>query len=80
MYTIITRDQCNFCDAAKAMLKGSGFPYTEYNVQSQSSRWVLSLIKKANLTTVPQIFDGSGNYVGGTQNSKPNWRKKIGNG
>ena len=65
MYTIITREQCNFCDAAKAMLKGSGFPYTEYNVQSQSSRWVLTLIKKANMTTVPQIFDGSGNYVGG---------------
>ena len=32
MYTIITREQCNFCDAAKAMLKGSGFPYTEYNL------------------------------------------------
>jgi len=65
MYIIITRDQCNFCDAAKAMLKGRGFPYTEYNVQSQSSRWVLSLIKRAKLNTVPQIFDPSGNYIGG---------------
>jgi hypothetical protein len=42
MYTIITREQCNFCDAAKALLKGSGYPYTEYNVHSQSSRWVLT--------------------------------------
>ncbi len=65
MYTIISRDQCNFCDAAKAMLKGRGYPYTEYNVQSQSSRWVLTLIKGAGMTTVPQIFDPSGNYVGG---------------
>ena len=65
MYTIISRDQCNFCDAAKAILKGRGYPYTEYNVQSQSSRWVLTLIKQASMTTVPQIFDPSGNYVGG---------------
>ena len=65
MYTIITREQCNFCDAAKALLKGSGYPYKEYNVHSQSSRWVLTLIKKANMTTVPQIFTPNGNYVGG---------------
>lgn len=65
MYTIISRDQCNFCDAAKAMLKGRGYPYTEYNVQSQNSRWVLTMIKQAGMTTVPQIFDPSGGYVGG---------------
>ena len=76
MYTIITRDQCNFCDSAKAMLKGSGFQYTEYNVQSQSSRWVLSLIKKAGLTTVPQIFDPSGNYIGGYTELKAKMEKE----
>ena len=76
MYTIITRDKCNFCDAAKAMLKGSGFPYTEYNVQSQSSRWVLSLVKKAGLTTVPQIFDPSGNYIGGYTELKAKMEKE----
>jgi glutaredoxin len=76
MYTIITRDQCNFCDAAKAMLKGRSFPYTEYNVQSQSSRWVLSLIRKAELTTVPQIFDPSGNYIGGYTELKAKLEKE----
>jgi len=65
MYTIVTRDQCNFCDSAKAILKWRGYPYIEYNVQSSSSKWVLTLIKKAGLTTVPQIFTPSGNYVGG---------------
>ena len=76
MHIIITRDQCNFCDAAKAILKGRGLPYTEYNVQSQSSRWVLSLIKKAQLTTVPQIFDPSGNYIGGYTELKAKLEKE----
>ena len=40
MYTVITRNQCNFCDTAKALLKGAGQGYTEYNVQSDSSKWV----------------------------------------
>ena len=65
MYTIITRDQCNFCDAAKALLKGAGLPYTQYNVQSSSSKWVLTLIKQAGYTTVPQIFGPDGSYIGG---------------
>ena len=65
MYVIITRDQCNFCDAAKALLRGANLPYSQYNVQSDSSRWVLTLIKQAGHTTVPQIFDPSGRYIGG---------------
>jgi len=65
MYVIITRDQCNFCDQAKTLLKGSNLPYTEYNVLSPSSRWLLNLIKRTNITTVPQIFKPDGTYVGG---------------
>ena len=65
MYTIITRDQCNFCDQAKALLEGASLPYTTYNVQSSSSKWVLTLIKQAGHTTVPQIFKPDGTYVGG---------------
>jgi glutaredoxin len=65
MYTIITRDQCNFCDTAKALLKGANLPYTEYNVQSPSSKWVLSLLKMTPLTTVPQIFKPDGTHIGG---------------
>lgn len=65
MYTVITRNQCNFCDAAKALLTGANLPYTEYNVQSDSSKWVLTLIKQAGHTTVPQIFDGTGRHIGG---------------
>jgi glutaredoxin len=65
MYTIITRDQCNFCDTAKALLKSMGQGYVEYNVQSTSSKWVLTLIKQAGHTTVPQIFSSDGTYIGG---------------
>lgn len=65
MYTIITRDQCNFCDSAKALLEGASLPYTTYNVQSSSSKWVLSLLKLTPLTTVPQIFMPDGTHVGG---------------
>ena len=65
MYTIITRDQCKFCDDTKALLKASGFPYSEYNVQSSSSKWVLTLLKRSSITTLPQVFDIKGHLIGG---------------
>lgn len=65
MYIIITRDQCNFCDQAKALLKGAFLPYITYNVQEASSKWVLTLVKQAGHTTVPQIFAPDGSYIGG---------------
>ena len=57
MYTIISREQCNFFDLAKAMMANKGVGYVEYNVHSTSSKWVLTLLKKTNLTTIPQILD-----------------------
>ena len=65
MWVIITRNQCNFCDTAKALLKAKNYQYTEYNVQSPSSKWVLTLIKQAGYTTVPQIFKPDGTHIGG---------------
>lgn len=65
MWVIVTRNQCNFCDTAKAMMKGAGIPYVEYNVQSGSSKWVLTLLKMSGLTTVPQIFKPDGTLIGG---------------
>jgi glutaredoxin len=65
MYVLVTRNQCNFCDLAKEILKGSGIMYVEYNVQSGSSRWILDLLKKAGYTTVPQVWDSEGNHIGG---------------
>ena len=64
MYVIISRNQCNFCDQAKALLQGANLQYTEYNIQSQSSKWLLYLLKRSSITTVPQIFH-NGEYIGG---------------
>ena len=65
MWVIITRNQCNFCDTAKALLQGNGLPFVTYNVQEPSSKWVLTLIKQAGHTTVPQVFDPEGKHIGG---------------
>ena len=65
MYVVITRDQCNFCDQAKALLKGANLSYVEYNIQSASSKWLLYLLKRSSITTVPQIFDDKGTHIGG---------------
>jgi len=65
MYVIITRDQCNFCDDAKALMKGKGIQYVEYNIQSDSSKWLLSLLKRSSITTVPQVFNTEGTHIGG---------------
>jgi glutaredoxin len=65
MWTIISRDQCNFCDDAKALLKGANKAFVEYNIQSPSSAWVLYLLKRSSITTVPQIFNDKGTHIGG---------------
>lgn len=65
MWVVISRNQCNFCDDAKAMLKGANKPFVEYNVQTDSSKWILHLLKEAGIKTVPQIFDSEGKHIGG---------------
>ena len=65
MYVVIGRSQWNFCDTAKAVLKSKGYSYVEYSVDSSSSKWVLTLLKLAQIKTVPQIFDGTGKHIGG---------------
>ena len=65
MWVIVSRNQCNFCDSAKDLMEDAKLGYTEYNVQSPSSKWLLTLIKQAGITTVPQIWDNKGNHIGG---------------
>ena len=64
MYTIITSDDCPWCDRAKGYLKLRGKQYVEYNIKSKSSAWILYLLKRSSITKVPQIFDEEGQYVG----------------
>lgn len=65
MYTIITRNDCKYCDKAKVLLKDRGIQFTIYNIEEGSSRWILSLMKEANIKTVPQVFATNGSLVGG---------------
>tara|TARA_B100000780_G_scaffold252750_1_gene200010 strand:+ start:421 stop:669 length:249 start_codon:yes stop_codon:yes gene_type:complete len=66
MWVVITKNQCNFCDSSLALLRGvAGSQVTTYNVQTNSSKWLLTLMKEAGYTTVPQIFKPDGSYLGG---------------
>ena len=65
MYTMITRNDCKYCDKAKALLKSKNIDFITYNVEEGSSKWVLSLMKEANIKTVPQIFSTDGSLIGG---------------
>ena len=65
MFVVITQDQCNFCDSAKALLDGSNPPSTTYNILTVSSKWLLYLLKRSSITTVPQIFNDKGEHIGG---------------
>jgi glutaredoxin len=39
--------------------------YTSYTLNSPSSKWLLTLIKDAGMTTLPQIFNPTGEHIGG---------------
>jgi len=65
MYVMISRNNCVYCDRAKALLREHRKGVVVYNIEEPSSKWVLSLLKIAGLTTVPQIFDNKGHHIGG---------------
>jgi glutaredoxin len=65
MYTIITRNDCKYCDKAKEMLDLDKINYVVFNIESPTNKWVLSLMKEANLKTVPQVFATDGSWIGG---------------
>mgnify|MGYP005992741839 CR=1 FL=1 len=63
MFTIITRNNCVFCERAKETLQKESLPYQELNIEEE--RWLLSLIKRSGFTTVPQIYSQNGDHIGG---------------
>ena len=65
MWVIITQDNCSYCDKVKELLNEHHKNFYTYNLSTGSSRWILTLMKKANLTTVPQVFKPDGSLVGG---------------
>tara|TARA_R110001606_G_scaffold357904_1_gene509375 strand:+ start:2047 stop:2274 length:228 start_codon:yes stop_codon:yes gene_type:complete len=62
-YIIITQENCTYCDKAKRLMADNKISSVSYNVRS--SKWLKDLLGKADLTTVPQIWNSKGEYIGG---------------
>ena len=61
---VYTGPFCNFCDAAKRLLKRNGLSFSEIDV-STGEKIKEEMIKKSNgQRTIPQIFFGD-HHVGG---------------
>lgn len=76
MFTILTKNDCPWCDKAKDLLKEMKVPYGAFNYTDHPV--IILLMKKANLKTVPQIWTNTpdGNtYIGGYEDLV-NWLKE----
>ena len=65
MLTIYTRDNCPFCDMAKALLESRGIEYTTVNVAVLTE--ARDYLVEQGLRSVPQIFNGTTLLQGGYQ-------------
>ena len=65
-YLIITSGNCSWCDKALGVLESQGVDWWEIDLSDPyQPKAILGLIQKAGLTTVPQVFDEDGQYIGG---------------
>jgi len=62
-YVVISQPRCDSCKKATDLLTEKGITHTK--IDTYALGWVRTLVKQAGLTTVPQIYDYYGNYVGG---------------
>ena len=64
-YVVVGRADCMDCSKAVGLIRDKGGVVNYYSLND--SKWVLDLFKKADIRTVPQIWDIEGNYIGGYQ-------------
>lgn len=65
MLTVYTKDNCPFCDRAKALLESKGIEFTTINVGEQPD--ARNFLIDQGLRSVPQIFNGTTLLQGGYQ-------------
>ena len=65
MITIYTKDNCQFCVMAKALLESRGVQYNTINVSEKSE--ARDFLIENGHRTVPQIFRGTTHIPGGYQ-------------
>lgn len=63
--TVYTKNNCPFCDQAKALLESKGVTYNTINVESQPD--ARDFLVDQGLRSVPQIFNGTTLIQGGFQ-------------
>ena len=66
-YKIYTTDSCGFCVASKMLLNENNIPFKEHRLLTEDQK---KSFKAQGYTTVPQIWDSSGVYIGGYQQLK----------
>jgi glutaredoxin len=64
MYIVLGTSSCGFCTEAKNLLEEKGIAFMPYSIDTVSSRWLLTLMLKAGMNTVPQIWDNEGHHIG----------------
>jgi glutaredoxin len=65
MLTVYTKNECPFCDRAKALLESKSVPYKAINIQEHPD--AKEFLMNQGLRSVPQIFDGTTLLPGGFQ-------------
>ena len=67
MYTVITKDYCPWCTKACDLINDKGHKYNTVEISTREGfpSAMLTLVKKAGFTTVPQVFAPDGTYIGG---------------
>ena len=78
--TVYTKDNCPFCDMAKALLESRGVEYTTINVGVLTE--ARDYLVEQGLRSVPQIFNGTtliqGGYQGLASQSEEFWTQLKG--
>jgi glutaredoxin len=70
VFVVISKNNCTFCDKAKTLLFENDILYEEYNIESMENKWLLGILAKAGVTSVPQIYNMVGRHVGGYRDLK----------
>jgi glutaredoxin len=71
MLLVYTKNDCPYCDRAKALLESKSVPYKAINIQENPE--AREFLMNQGLRSVPQIFDDTTLLPGGFQglDSKP---------
>lgn len=63
--TIYTKNNCPYCDRAKALLESKGVDYKAINIEEDTD--ARSFLVDQGLRSVPQVFNGTTLIQGGYQ-------------